>query len=145
LGNTKKRRLNKREIALSAALVLLICYVLMRSYLLFTGLSFYCITKGMSPTLVSIIMGGPPGDYRSGPTRIPDDSRGGIGQFWAPANQCHSERWDTDTGLLIVTFGDKEGATQKYFERRARVPQTFMENLHWRWERWDRAMHPVLE
>jgi hypothetical protein len=129
--------------ALLTALTLLICYVLMRPPSLFIPLRYHCITHGMSPILVSIIMGGPPGDYRSGPTQPPEDSRGGIGQCWGRPNEGHREIWDTDTGLLIVDFGDKEGVTGKYFERRTRLPQSFIENLNWRWERWDRAMYPV--
>jgi hypothetical protein len=137
LGNTKKLPLSKREIALLAALVLLICYVLMRSPLHVTEDNYDRITWGMSLEEVSAVVGGPPGDYRSGPTQHAADSTGYIQDWWR-AGQPDIWSWRTDTGWLVVYFGD-EGAAQKYFERWERISQTPIDNLLWRWDRWRHA------
>jgi hypothetical protein len=129
--------------ALLTALALLICYVLMWPYWQFTKVRYHCIMKGMSPTQVSIIMGGPPGDYTSGPTHPPADGRGVDERWLAKSGSYYLRKWDTDTGLLIVQFGDKDDVTLKRFEPRERLPQTFIESLRWRWDRWYYTNFPV--
>jgi hypothetical protein len=143
LGDSKKHPLSKREIALLAALLLLICYVLTRSPVHVTEEHYNRITWGMSPEEVSAMVGGPPGDYRTGPTHKPADSTGGIQQWWR-SGQPDIQYWRTDTGWLVVHFGD-EGAAQKSFERWERVPQTPINNLLWRWDRWRHAGQKVRE
>jgi hypothetical protein len=137
--------LRKRETALLVALALLICYALTRSPSQFTELRYRCIRQGMSSILVSIILGGPPGDYTSGPT-LPAADGGGVDEQWlAKSGSYRLEKWSTDTGLLIVQFGDNNDVTLKRFEPLQRLPQTFGDNLDWRWNRWYNTRHPVRE
>jgi hypothetical protein len=129
--------------ALLGALILLICYVLMRSPVRVTQETYSRITRGMSLKEISAVVGGPPGDYTTGPTWDPVKQYRRTEEALTPTAGC-SDRfvWDTDTGLLIV-FCDRElGATAKKFERLERYPQSLIQSLDWRLGRCLDTLYP---
>jgi hypothetical protein len=122
--------------------------------------TFERIREGMSRAEVLAILGGPPGDYRGGPTTAPQ----GI-PFIGPQlrdgattkdilaraaklldhdepleiTPCSRVTWSGDVGELSVCFG-ADGTQSSYFWAVSRLPQGPLDNLLWRakrqWHRW---------
>jgi hypothetical protein len=69
------------------------------------------IQPGMTRAQVETILGGPPGDYRTAPFRLPDDqiiAQVPAGERWLPAG----EQWQGDRFSVYVTF-DAQGRVDK--------------------------------
>jgi hypothetical protein len=114
--------------------------------LLFTQPSASKITKesldrievGMTAEQVERVLGGPAGDYRTGPTLayyVP----------WLKISPGAGEiarwvEWQADAGTIVVGYDANGKASQKEFQKVTQAEQSFLGHLVWRanrqWRRW---------
>jgi hypothetical protein len=106
------------------------------------------IQVGMSRAEVEAILGGRPGDYRTGPTtgaslteaihRLGPITYLGPRENWAPIT---FDRWQGDSGNVYVNFSP-DGVEAKSFTATTKLEQRPLDNLLWRlkrqWHRWFR-------
>jgi hypothetical protein len=111
--------------------------------------NFKRVFAGMSRADAESILG-PPGDYRSGPTKqqtglAEEDVLGSFLDQWRlPADDGKLLSWAGDAGMIYVVVG---GGIVKatVFLPEERVPQSFLDNLQWRISRFRGAMFPEAE
>ena len=97
---------------------------------------------------------GPPGDYRSGPTRTfmpkrfcisimdpnmtftPEDieEETAVRDFWGSYQDAEVNAWQSDEGEILVKLAD-DHVVRAYFLQNERLNETYLENLQWRAER----------
>jgi hypothetical protein len=122
--------------------------------------NFDRIRAGMTMADVEAILGGPPGEYRTGPTvrgnaplaEVPAEVlRTEVDEwdlFWDSADadsdpfevKPFGSTWGSDQGIAVVCFDDEGRAHDRWYVDRKRVEQTTFEHLLWRakrqWRRW---------
>lgn len=93
------------------------------------------VREGMSRQEVEAVLGGPAGDYTTGPIR---EGPGPFATAWYGHGSIH-ETWVTDTGVADVWFHCTGDVIDKDFWPAERIPQGAIENLLWRARRaWQR-------
>jgi hypothetical protein len=106
--------------------------------------SYERIKLGMTRPEVEALLGGPPGDYTSGPRRPTDDKfvqdvREDVREIWLrPGGTMllpRHERWQGDAGDLGVSFDPAGRALEKYFLPYEREKQTPLDYLLRSWKR----------
>jgi hypothetical protein len=89
------------------------------------------IREGMSQSDVEGILGGPPGDYRTVPTKE------WMLKPYRPGEE--PKTWQGDTGDIQVVFSP-DGAHQPRFRQAQRIEQSLLDDILWRakrqWKRW---------
>jgi hypothetical protein len=90
------------------------------------------IKEGMSRAEVDAILGGPPGDYRTGPT---EPGRRTVFTLGPPP-----ERWLADAGVAYVSFDDAGRVQDLHFSPNEPADIGPFDKLIWRlqrqWHRW---------
>jgi hypothetical protein len=121
------------------------------------------IRVGMSRTEVEAILGGPPGDYRTGPTVGPEFDQSfrtvvhsaWTGPLppaptsvmplptikdWPPIEPLAYDTWQRDAGNVYVTFSPEGVVRIKSFSAAIKLEHGPLDNLLWRlkrqWRRW---------
>jgi hypothetical protein len=118
------------------------------------------IRVGMSRAEVESLLGGPPGDYRTGPTKMGPESEESLPMAvpseplpsepssptppptinWALIKPHASCTWQGDTGFIDVTFSPEGVVRIKSFWPAIKLEQGPLDNVLWRakrqWHRW---------
>ncbi len=115
------------------------------------------LREGMTRAEVQAVLGGPPGDYRTGPTRAaPMPPMRFFPEKWPPRGQWEwqpripkdwdippersTDRWDGDSVTITVGFDDEGRAVCGRYVTASKVGQSSFDAFLWRlkrqWERW---------
>jgi hypothetical protein len=91
--------------------------------------AFGKIEEGMSQAEVEALLGGPPGDYTTGPTFV-------LSSSYSMGEPGTILIWHDDDGLLAVGVDESRVVRWKEFSEGARWNLGPVEQLQWRFERW---------
>jgi hypothetical protein len=97
------------------------------------------ITVGMSRAAVEETLGGPPGDYRNGPSFLPDPRQLQLKRFQTLEAYREVRYWEGDMGIVGVVFADDGEALWAEFFDAKPVEVSTLELFRWRLNRrWER-------
>jgi hypothetical protein len=98
------------------------------------------IEVGMSQAEVEAILGGPPGDFRTGPVLWPEGENPGCVTGTDPEGAPGGTLgWSGDDGIIRVGF-DRNGVSGKSLWEGSRVAVGPFALLRWRFNRWWRGL-----
>jgi hypothetical protein len=138
----KRKRLALAVVVL-AVLVATAAWVMWPQRSRVTKENYARITAGMTRRDVETVLGGPPGDYRSGPTErasLPLDIEMLVENDALNVSDLFDDEWEGDTAAVMVHFRPDGRVGWKAHRINERAEQSATENFLWRvqrqWQKW---------